>query len=32
MGNKTLAELRIEIDTLDKQVQALICKRADLAG
>ena len=32
MGNKTLAELRIEIDTLDKQVQALIGKRADLAG
>ena len=32
MGKKTLAELRVEIDALDKEVQALIGKRADLAG
>lgn len=32
MGKKTLAELRVEIDALDQQVQMLIGKRADLAG
>ncbi|MBL6984952.1 MAG: prephenate dehydratase [Candidatus Thioglobus sp.] len=32
MGKKTLAELRVEIDALDREVQALIGKRADLAG
>ncbi|CAC9582406.1 Chorismate mutase I (EC 5.4.99.5) / Prephenate dehydratase (EC 4.2.1.51) [uncultured Gammaproteobacteria bacterium] len=32
MGKKTLAELRIEIDALDKEIQTLIGNRADLAG
>ena len=32
MGKKTLAELRVEIDALDQQVQTLIGKRADLAS
>ncbi|WP_428087206.1 prephenate dehydratase [Candidatus Thioglobus sp.] len=32
MDKKTLAELRIEIDALDKKIQALIGDRADLAG
>ncbi|AYQ56640.1 Chorismate mutase I (EC / Prephenate dehydratase (EC [Bathymodiolus thermophilus thioautotrophic gill symbiont] len=30
--NKTLNELRVEIDTLDKQIQSLIGKRAELAA
>lgn len=32
MVKKTLAELRIEIDTLDKEIQGLIGKRAELAS
>ena len=32
MGKKTLAELRVEIDALDQQLQMLIGERADLAG
>ena len=32
MGKKTLEELRVEIDALDKKVQALIGDRATLAG
>ncbi len=32
MGKKTLAELRVEIDALDKKVQALIGERAQLAS
>ena len=32
MGKKTLAELRVEIDALDKQVQQLIGERAQLAS
>ena len=32
MANKTLNELRVEIDALDKQIQGLIGDRADLAG
>ena len=32
MGKKTLAELRVEIDALDKKVQTLIGERATLAG
>ncbi|MDC0390886.1 prephenate dehydratase [Candidatus Thioglobus sp.] len=32
MGKKTLAELRVEIDALDKKVQSLIGERAKLAG
>lgn len=32
MGKKTLAELRIEIDALDKKVQGLIGERAQLAS
>ena len=31
MGKKTLAELRVEIDALDKKVQSLIGERAQLA-
>ncbi|WPE18636.1 prephenate dehydratase [Candidatus Thioglobus autotrophicus] len=32
MGKKTLAELRVEIDALDKKVQGLIGERAQLAS
>ena len=32
MGKKTLAELRVEIDALDKKVQSLIGERAQLAS
>ena len=32
MGKKTLTELRVGIDTLDKEIQSLIGKRAELAG